>query len=203
MTETADHKATLHQRGEHHSLRFERRLAHPPERVWRALTDNADLACWFPAQIHGERAAGARLCFQFPDEPGPEVDDEMRELMLTAQQQAQELPAEAAPDPMTGQLLVFDPPRVLEFSWGEETLRFELEGQGGGTRLVFTHTFTDLAKSARDASGWEVCFDALDNYLAGLPPAPFTMDRFEELFASYARRFGAAASAKRTPEGLE
>jgi len=31
------------------TLRFERRLAHPPERVWRALTDPAELAIWLVA----------------------------------------------------------------------------------------------------------------------------------------------------------
>ena len=30
-------------------LRFERRLRHPIERVWAALTDPRELAAWFPA----------------------------------------------------------------------------------------------------------------------------------------------------------
>src|SRR3954447_12743839 len=40
-------------------LRFERRLAHPPERVWRAITEPDDLRAWFPFDIEGDRAAGA------------------------------------------------------------------------------------------------------------------------------------------------
>ena len=31
------------------ALRFERRLAHPIERVWRAVSEPAELAQWFPA----------------------------------------------------------------------------------------------------------------------------------------------------------
>jgi uncharacterized protein YndB with AHSA1/START domain len=31
------------------ALRFERRLEHPTERVWRALTDPDELAQWFPS----------------------------------------------------------------------------------------------------------------------------------------------------------
>ncbi len=31
-----------------HALRFERRLAHPVERVWRAVSDPAELECWMP-----------------------------------------------------------------------------------------------------------------------------------------------------------
>jgi Activator of Hsp90 ATPase homolog 1-like protein len=32
-----------------HTLRFERRLAHPVERVWRALTEPGELPQWFPS----------------------------------------------------------------------------------------------------------------------------------------------------------
>ena len=49
------------------ALRFERRLAHPVERVWRAVTEPAELARWFVAEAtwvpeEGEEfeAAGAR-----------------------------------------------------------------------------------------------------------------------------------------------
>ncbi len=35
---------TLTTKGNRVELRFERRLAHPPEKVWRALTDNQELA---------------------------------------------------------------------------------------------------------------------------------------------------------------
>jgi uncharacterized protein YndB with AHSA1/START domain len=31
------------------ALRFERRLAHSVERVWRAVSEPAELARWFPA----------------------------------------------------------------------------------------------------------------------------------------------------------
>jgi uncharacterized protein YndB with AHSA1/START domain len=33
------------------ALRFERRLPHAIERVWRAVTDPAELACWFVAEV--------------------------------------------------------------------------------------------------------------------------------------------------------
>jgi hypothetical protein len=49
-------------------LRFTRHLRHPPAKVWRALTEPEHLGAWFPAAIEGERAAGARLRFAFPDD---------------------------------------------------------------------------------------------------------------------------------------
>lgn len=35
-------------------LRFERRLRHPPEKVWRALTDASEVAAWFPTATERE-----------------------------------------------------------------------------------------------------------------------------------------------------
>ena len=40
------------------ALRFERRLAHPVERVWRAVTEPAELERWFPAAADWTPAAG-------------------------------------------------------------------------------------------------------------------------------------------------
>jgi uncharacterized protein YndB with AHSA1/START domain len=37
--------------GDRVKLVFERRPAHPPERVWRALTESEQLRRWFPAAI--------------------------------------------------------------------------------------------------------------------------------------------------------
>jgi hypothetical protein len=73
----------------------------------------------------------------------------------------------------------------------------------GYTLLVFTHTFEEEAKSARDASGWEVCLGSLERRLAGLQPEPFTMEKFNVLFDDYAQRFGPKASAKRQPDTAE
>ncbi|HKC74762.1 MAG TPA: SRPBCC domain-containing protein [Chloroflexota bacterium] len=41
-------------------LRFTRKLAHPPEKVWRALTEPAHLAAWFPTDIEGARTSRSR-----------------------------------------------------------------------------------------------------------------------------------------------
>lgn len=153
-------------------MRFERWLAHPVEKVWAALTEASELAHWFPSEIHGAREQGAALRFVFPGDEG---------------------------SPVNGEMLVYDPPRTLEYSWGGDILRFELQPRDGHTLLVFTHTFTDESKAARDASGWDMCLDALESRLAGAEPEPFMPDRFNALFDEYAQRFGAKASARREP----
>jgi uncharacterized protein YndB with AHSA1/START domain/mannose-6-phosphate isomerase-like protein (cupin superfamily) len=142
-------------------LRFERRLAHPPEKVWRALTDSQELAHWFPARIEGAREAGAELRFFF---------------------------AEGAP--MTGRMSVFEPPRLLEYTWEGEVLRWEPRPEGTGCLLVFTTLPGDRAKAARDATGWHFCLDNLEASVDGNPAAKFDKERFSALSADYDARFG-------------
>lgn len=176
-------KGTLHHDGQLHTLRFERPLDHTPEKVWRALTENSELAHWFPAEIHGAREKGAPLRFVMPPEPGQTPADS---------------PATGPTQP--GEMLMFDPPRTLEYSWDGEILRWELHPRNGGTLLIFSHTFEDESKAARDGSGWDMCLDSLENRLAGRRPEPFTPDRFSKLFDDYAQRFGSKASVKKSPD---
>lgn len=152
-------------------VRFVRRLSHPPNRVWRAVTETQELAKWFPAkpEIAGERHVGAALTFTYPGDEEP---------------------------PETGEIVELDEPRVFAFTWrpgaegGEpQLLRFELEPDGDGTELVFTH---ELPKpdSAKVAAGWQLCLDDLETALAGEPRSEFPEGRWVELHEAYAERFG-------------
>src|SRR6202011_971472 len=105
-----------------------RRFSHPPEKVWRAVTQDEHLAAWFPQQIVGERRPGAALRF-----------------------------VTAGGDGFDGEMVDFDPPSRMEFTWGTDRLRIELRPDGDGTLLTLTDTFTELGKAARDAAGWHVC----------------------------------------------
>jgi uncharacterized protein YndB with AHSA1/START domain len=149
-------------------LRFTRRLGHAPERVWRALTEPEHLAAWFPADIQGERVAGAPLRFVHRDGNGPTVE---------------------------GEMIIYDPPSVLEFRWGgDETLRFELEPDSDGSVLTFVNTFEELGKAARDAAGWHACLDVLAYHLDD-QRAPWSPgERWQEVHESYVERFGPEAA---------
>lgn len=126
-----------------HVLRIERRLAHPPAKVWRAVTEPAELSQWFPATVTMELQAGAAVHFE--DETGPGT---------------------------AGRVVELDPPRVLVLDWEGDLLRFELHPDGDGCLLRFTHTFDDRSGAASFASGWHECLNALEHVVDGRAPEP-------------------------------
>ena len=157
-------------------LIFTRRLPHPPGKVWRALTEAEHLAAWFPTTVEGDLAAGAILRFAFRD-----VD----------------LPA------FGGTMLACIPPRLLEFVWGDEQLRFELTADGLATVLSFSASFAELGRAARDAAGWHTCLDVLGYELAGEPSPWQQEDRWRVVHREYVRAFGPAAATIGPPAEWE
>ncbi|GAA1856133.1 SRPBCC family protein [Pseudonocardia ailaonensis] len=51
-------------------LRMERPLPHPPEKVWRALTEPAHLAAWFPSTVEIDLRDGGEILFDGGDTRG-------------------------------------------------------------------------------------------------------------------------------------
>jgi uncharacterized protein YndB with AHSA1/START domain len=169
--------AALERGQDHVTVRFTRLLPHPPAKVWRALTEEEHLAAWLPTTIDGDlTAAGAPLRFAFRHVPI---------------------------EPMDGHAISCDPPKLLEYLWGDERLRFELTPQEPGTLLVFTASFADIGKAARDAAGWHACLDELHYSLDGRR-APFTTDeRWRLVNPEYAARFGPEAATEGPPPEWE
>ncbi|MGP4028182.1 SgcJ/EcaC family oxidoreductase [Actinomadura sp. 3N407] len=150
-------------------LRFERRLRHPPERVWRALTDPAELSAWLADAVL-EPAAGGKF--------------ELRWL-------------NAGDDPPVarGTVTAFDPPRLLELDSDiHGRLRWELTPVPEGTRLVFT---SDVELPGdyliQTLAGWHLHLDYLEEALDGarVDWANWTAARWQVHHDRYAARLGA------------
>lgn len=138
--------------GDRIGLLFERDLDHPPERVWRALTDNDQLRHWLPGTIEGPREAGARVRVPFSDDVADKYAIEVREL--------------------DGQILAWEPPRLFSWMWDTDTLIFELTPTASGTHLRFTTWVTQGPTLDQIAAGYHVCFDQLERLLdTDAPPA--------------------------------
>jgi uncharacterized protein YndB with AHSA1/START domain len=150
------------------TLRFERRIAHRVEAVWRALTEPGELAHWFPCSVGVDLRVGGRMEFEFP--PGA-------------------LPEEAST--MLGEVTELEPPRRFSFLWGEDHLHFALEpiDDGAACLLLFTVELDSPDKAARDGAGWHGCLDALETLLdGGEVPRPYDPDAWRSVYEEYKRR---------------
>ena len=67
---------------------------------------------------------------------------------------------------LQGVIRVWDPPRVLEWTWDTDVLRFELESTADGTTLTFTTRLgPDDQGAANTAAGYHACLDNLVDLL--------------------------------------
>jgi uncharacterized protein YndB with AHSA1/START domain len=159
MLTTVDGRPVLH---------IERRLPHPPQKVWGAITEPEQLSRWYPFRAGAlDLRIGGRI--RFDDGHGKPVDALVTEL-----------------EPV--RLFAFSthaPPEISRES--EDLVRFELRPHGAGCLLAFTHIFDDRYGAAGYASGWHVCLDALEAMVGGRPvepayPAAGMHDAFVEKF---------------------
>ena len=132
-------------------IEHEEMYPHPPERVWRALTDPAEIGVWLMPTDFAPRA-GHR--FTFDARPSLGIID--------------------------GEVLEVEPPRLLRCQWsgefGHTVVTFTLTPASGGTRLRVTHAgWDDQGLPHRDGfdQGWD---DKLTKDLAVLL-APDWMER--------------------------
>ena len=153
-------EATLLREGARPVLRFERHLARPVDDVWRAVTDPAEMRSWFPTRVEiDEWRAGASLTHHFDEHDI---------------------------DPLPGTVLEWDPPRLVRFTWAEDTIGFELApGPDGGTVFVLTEELA-ANHAARNAAGWESCLDCLEHGAETEAWQP----RFEHYVAAFEPRLG-------------
>lgn len=164
--------ARIHKEGDNWTLVLVRDLRHPPALVWQALTEPEHLRQWAPFDADAPLAAtGAKATLTTVGAPQ----------------------ARAAETTVTRA----DEPRLLEYNWGGQDIRWELEDQGGGTRLTLWHNI-DRRFIAWGAAGWHICFDVLEQLLAGQPLGRMVgMELmndpgWQRLSAEYGEQFGVA-----------
>jgi uncharacterized protein YndB with AHSA1/START domain len=147
-----------------------RQLRHSPQKVWHALTDPVQLREWAPFDADGSLAiVGSTVKLNTVGTPAPMVSE-------TKIKRA-------------------DAPSVLEYSWGDGDLRWQLEDFDGGTRLTLWHNI-DRRYISMGAAGWQICLDVLDHALTGTPLGRIVgletmkFEGWQRLNAEYAKQFG-------------
>jgi uncharacterized protein YndB with AHSA1/START domain len=155
--------------GEKWTLVLVRDLSHSPAEVWKALTDPEHLREWAPFDSDRNLGTVGSAKLSTVGMPTPQVS-------ATEVKRA-------------------DAPQLLEFNWGGQDLRWELEPRGAGTRLTLWHNI-DRGFIAMGAAGWHICFDVLERLLAGQPIGRIVgadalkFGGWQRLNAEYAKQFG-------------
>jgi uncharacterized protein YndB with AHSA1/START domain len=160
--------AEVRKDGEKWTLVLVRELRHSPQKVWNALTDPASLREWAPFDADRSLAAVGPVKLSTVGTPTPQVSET--------------------------EVTRADAPKLLEYRWGDNDMRWELEPLGDGTRLTLWHNI-DRGFIAMGAAGWHICLDVLDRLVGDEPigrivggeAMKFGWPRLNE---EYAKRFG-------------
>ncbi|HEX2736251.1 MAG TPA: SRPBCC family protein [Polyangiaceae bacterium] len=158
--------------GETWTLILVRDLRHPPALVWEALTDPVHLSDWAPYDSDRNLGSVGPMKLSTVGTPNPHVAE--------------------------SKVTRADAPRLLEYTWGENEMRWELEATSNGTRLTLWHNI-DRRYISWGAAGWHVCLDVLDRLLAGervgrlAGPEAMKVEGWQRLTAEYAKQFEEAA----------
>lgn len=157
------------------TLRIERLLPGPVERVWSYLTDSELRRIWLAAGAM-EQTAGAPVELvwrndELTDPPGARPEgfgDEHR---------------------MICEVMAIDAPHMLAISWGSTGgVTFTLEEKGDEVLLTIVHKrVEDPSVLLNVSAGWHSHVDVLEARLRGTTPVPH-WDNFAQLRGVYAER---------------
>ena len=145
------------------TVRLERMLPGPIERVWAYLTEPEKRKTWFAGGVFELRAGGkADLHFDHTNISSEKTPDEYKDKKAD----------------WTGKITRIEPPRLLSYTFGpagpESEVTFELEPRGKGVLLVITHRrIVDRKTLIGVASGWDAHIGILEDRLNGEVPRPF------------------------------
>jgi uncharacterized protein YndB with AHSA1/START domain len=160
------------------TLKIQRLLPGPIERIWAYLTQSDLRRQWLAA---GQMEMRISASFEFvwrndelTDPPGqrpPGLSDEHR---------------------MRSRIIELDPPRKLAIAWGPSgEVSFELDPKGNEVLLTVIHRrLPDRATILKVGAGWHMHLDILVARSTGKEPAPF-WDGWSRLWEEYDRRMPA------------
>jgi uncharacterized protein YndB with AHSA1/START domain len=160
------------------TLKIERLLPGPIERVWAYLTESELRRQWLAAgQMEIKVGAAFELVWrndELTDPPGRRP------------------PGFAEENRMQSRILELDPPRKLVIAWGTGgEVSFELDPRGNEVLLTVIHRrLPDRATTLKVAAGWHMHLDILVARATGREPEPF-WDGWSRLKQEYDRRMPA------------
>jgi len=168
------------------TVRLQRVLPGPIERVWAYLTESEKRGKWLAAG-EMELRVGGRVELTFRN----------NELTPHAETPPEKYAHRADQSSIHGRITRCEPPRLLSYTWDEGSgadseVTFELSPQGQDVLLVLTHRrLPDRTTMVGVASGWHTHLGILVDRLHDREPGPF-WSTYTRLEAEYEARIPAA-----------
>jgi uncharacterized protein YndB with AHSA1/START domain len=147
------------------TVRFERLLPGPIERIWTYLTDSEKRKMWIAAGDMELRKGGKTHWF-FQHKNIAKQGSPVPEAFKKVHQEGHV---------MNGEVLTIDPPRLLSMTWGEHSeVTFELTEQSNSdVLLTVTHRKLTLGDMKNVMPGWHAHLGLLADLLNGRDPGDF------------------------------
>ena len=167
-----DGRAVASGHGKYRRVEVRRVVDAPIDRVWAAISSAEEMERWWSSGVL-EGREGGRIHLHMDTE-------------------------ECGGLPLDGQIKVFLPPHVLEFTWHEAydpamgVVRFDLiEVEGGKTQVTLTN-FVPADDVVPASAGWHEIVERLGTYVRNGEPVPVPEGdrRFKELESLYGRERG-------------
>lgn len=157
------------------TVRIQRLLPGPIERVWAYLTESDLRRQWLASGPMELKVGGA-------------VELTWRNDELTRHTEPRP-PGFEKEHSLQSHITRIDPPRLLVFTWGGGDVTFELERKGAETLLTVTHRrLSDRNGLLSVSAGWHAHLDLLVDRIAGREPARPFWSTWSRLKAEYAER---------------
>jgi uncharacterized protein YndB with AHSA1/START domain len=164
------------------TVRIERTLPGPIERVWAYITESDKRQTWMARGPMDMYEGGMVELTWENDKLSQDGDDPTPEAFKDSKTHT-----------IKGRVLACEPPRLLTFEWGgepgESQVTFELAPKGDRVHLVVTHSRLATEKGKLSVStGWHAHLAILEDILENRKPRPFWKN-FNRLQAEYKTRF--------------
>jgi uncharacterized protein YndB with AHSA1/START domain len=141
------------------TAKFERHYHHSVVEVWSWLTDNVKLPQWFFELQVEELREGGLIKFDMQDG----TFEEMTILELKTNS-------------------------VLEYTWGEDIVRFELKQEREGCCLYLIEKMNTITNhTPKDLAGWHVCLEVINALLDGRT-IESRKDEWEKWYEKYVQK---------------
>ena len=153
------------------TVRLERLLPGPIERVWSYIADGEKRATWFAGGPVEPRAGGT-------------LDWTFDHGALSHEKKTPEKHKGSIGYRFQGKVTRWEPPHAFAYTWGDGVVTFELETRGQNVMFTITHERVAEKDQADVAAAWDTHTGVLDDVLSGARPRGFwsTHERLDEAY---------------------